>query len=94
MGNYVRALPWKKSDPWWKLQFVSYKSQDIKSSNSIKAKKEWDVDPDRWRTIGFHKMMSLDEARIRARQLNAQEFVKRQEERIQRIAIEENKGTC
>jgi len=33
---------------------------------------------------------TLDEARVRARQLNAQDFVKRQEERIQRIAIEEN----
>lgn len=90
MGYYVRALPWKKSNPRWKVQFVSYKSQDTKESNAIKAKKEWDVDPDRWRTLGFHKLMTLDEARIRARQLNAQDFVKRQEERIQRIAIEEN----
>lgn len=90
MGYYVRALPWKKSDPRWKLQFVSYKSKDIKDSNAIKPKKEWDVDPDRWRTLGFHKMMTLDEARVRARQLNDQEFVKKQEERIQRIAIEEN----
>jgi hypothetical protein len=90
MGYYVRALPWKKSDPRWKLQFVSYKSQDTKDSNAIKAKKEWDVDPDRWRSLGFHKLMTLDEAKVRARQLNAQDFVKRQEERIQRIAIEEN----
>lgn len=90
MGYYVRSLPWKKSDPRWKLQFVSYKSQDTKDSNAIKAKKEWDVDPDRWRSLGFHKMMTLDEAKIRARQLNAQDFVKRQEERIQRISIEEN----
>ena len=90
MGYYVRSLPWKKSDPRWKLQFVSYKSQDTKDSNAIKAKKEWDVDPDRWRSLGFHTMMTLDEAKIRARQLNAQDFVKRQEERIQRIAIEEN----
>ena len=28
MGYYVRALPWKKSDPRWKVQFVSYKSKD------------------------------------------------------------------
>jgi hypothetical protein len=90
MGYYVRALPWKKSDPRWKLQFVSYKSQDTKDSNAIKAKKEWDVDADRWRSLGFHKFMTLDEAKVRARQLNAQDFIKRQEERIQRIAIEEN----
>ena len=90
MGYYVRALPWKKSDPRWKLQFVSYKSQDTKDSNAIKAKKEWDVDPDRWRSLGFHKMMTIEEAKVRARQLNAQDFVKRQEDRIQRIAIEEN----
>jgi hypothetical protein len=25
MGYYVRALPWKKSDPRWKVQFISYK---------------------------------------------------------------------
>jgi hypothetical protein len=55
MGYYVRALPWKKSNPRWKLQFVSYKSQDTKDSNAIKTKKEWDVDPDRWRCLGFHK---------------------------------------
>ncbi len=79
MGYYVRALPWRKSNPRWKLQFVSYKLQDIKDPNAIKAKKEWDVDPDRCRSLGFHKMMTLDEAKIRARQLNAQDFVKRQE---------------
>jgi hypothetical protein len=72
------------------VQFVSYKSKDTKDSNAIKVKKECDVDRDRWRTLGFHKLMTLDEARVRARQLNAQDFVKRQEERIQRIAIEEN----
>jgi hypothetical protein len=44
MGYYVRTLPWKKSDPKWKLQFVSYKSQDTKESKAIKAKKEWDID--------------------------------------------------
>ncbi|MFA5584545.1 MAG: hypothetical protein WDA09_10060 [Bacteriovoracaceae bacterium] len=66
MGDYVRALPWKKSDPRWKLQFVSYKSQDTKESKTIKAKKEWDVDPDRWHSLGFHKMMTLSEARVRA----------------------------
>jgi hypothetical protein len=90
MGYYVRALPWKKSDPRRKVQFASYKSKDIQGSKAINAKKEWDVDPDRWRTLGFHKMMTIDEAKVRARQLNAQDFVKRQEERIQRIAIEEN----
>lgn len=31
--------------------------------------------PDRWRSLGFHKMMSLDEARVRARQLNVHDFV-------------------
>ena len=90
MGYYVRALPWKRSNPQWKLQFVSYKSQDTKDSNATKAKKEWDVDSDRWRTLGFHKRMTIEEAKIRAKQLNARDFVKRQEERIQRIAIEEN----
>lgn len=34
--------------------------------------------------------MTLGEARVRARQLNAQDFLKRQEERVRRIAIEED----
>ena len=65
------------------VQSVSYKSKNTKDSNAIKAKKKWDADPDCWSTLWFHKLMTIDEARGRARQLNAQEFVKRQEERIQ-----------
>ena len=79
MGHYVRALPGKKSLPQWKLQYVSYKSKDAQNSKAKKGKKEWDIDPDRWRVLGFHKHMTLEEAKTRAKQLNAQEYVKRQE---------------
>lgn len=39
MGYYVRALPWKKSDPRWKVQFVSYKSIDTKTLILLRPKK-------------------------------------------------------
>ena len=90
MGYYIKSLCWKKSSPKWKVQFVSYKNADNKDSNAKKPTKEWDIDSYRWRSLGFHKLMTLDEARTLARQLNAQEFVKRQEERIQKVLIEEN----
>ena len=49
MGYYIKSLSWKKSSPNWKVQFVSYKKSDIKDSNAKKPRKEWDVNPDRWR---------------------------------------------
>lgn len=85
MGYYVRALSLKKSAPNWKVQFVSYKKTDFHKPGAVKPKKEWDVDKDRWRTLGFAKSMSIAEARCRARQLNSQLFIKRQEERHQKL---------
>lgn len=89
MGYYIKSLSWKKSSPNWKVQFISYKKTDIKDSNAKKPKKEWDVNPDRWRALGFHKSMSIDEARARAKQINVQDFLKGQEERIKKIEEEE-----
>lgn len=89
MGYFIRALPWKKSLPKWKVQFVSYKKEDIKKSPAKKPKKEWDVDRDRWRSLGFHNLMNLEEARVRVRQLNAQRHLKEQEKRIQLRKLEE-----
>lgn len=89
MGYYVRTLPWKKSKPSWKVQFVSYKKDDFNNAQAVKPKKEWDVSPERWRSLGFQSEMHLKDARARARQLNAQMFLKRQEERIRKIEITE-----
>jgi len=85
VGYYVRALSLKKKAPQWKVQFVSYKKTDFHRAEAVKPKKEWDVDKDRWRSLGFHKSMTTVEARCRARQLNSQLFIKRQEERIRKI---------
>lgn len=85
MGYYVRSLGWKKAAPQWKIQFVSYRNDDIRHSPAKKPKKEWDIAKDRWRSLGFHSSMNLSEARARARQLNAQIFLRRQEERLKKI---------
>lgn len=92
MGYFIRALPWKKSSPQWKVQFISYKKEDIKDSTANKPKKEWDVDKQRWRSLGFHLLMTLDEAKVRARQLNAQRFLKEQEKRIQQRKLEDEQN--
>lgn len=88
MGYYIRTLPWKKANPRWKVQFISYKNKDIQASKAAKPKKEWDVDSDRWRGLGFHSLMTFEEARVRARQLNAQRHLKEQEKRIQLQKLE------
>ena len=88
MGYYVRALSWKKKAPHWKVQFVSYKKKDFHRTEAVKPKKEWDIDKDRWRSLGFQPSMNIKEAKSRAQQLNAQLFIKRQEERIRKLKTE------
>jgi hypothetical protein len=90
MGYYVRYLAWKKSPPQWKIQFLSYKKQDHVDSSAKKPKKEWDVPKDRWRALGFHPSLTIEEARSRAKQLNAQASLKRQEERIRKLELDRN----
>lgn len=85
MGYFVKRLPLRKSLPDWKLQFVSYKNEDIKNSKAKKPKREWDVKKGRWQALGFHGFMTLEEARVRAKQLNAQLHIKRQEVRIREL---------
>jgi hypothetical protein len=91
MGYYVRSLPQRLKGPKWKLQYVSYKYADIKHSAARKPKKEWDVPRPRYRSLGFHDGMTIDDARVRARQLNTQLLIKRQEEKIKAIADAECK---
>mgnify|MGYP007122134705 CR=1 FL=1 len=88
MGYYVRQLAWKKSAPQWKIQFLSYKKKDCADSPAKKPKKEWDVPKERWRSLGFHPSLTFDEARGRAKQLNAQAHLKRQEERIRKHELD------
>ena len=81
MGYYVRELREKQSEPRWKLQFVSYRKEHNKGSKAIKPKREWDVDSRRARALGFHRDMTVREAKARQRQLNQQLRQKRWDER-------------
>lgn len=85
MGYYVKSLPSKKSEPKWKVQYVSFKKQDVINSLAKKPKKTWDITKDRWTGLGFYKYMTLEEAKSRANQLNTQLHVRRQEERIKEL---------
>lgn len=87
MGYYVRVLPNKKCEPKWKVQYVSFKKSDYKNSQAKFPKKEWDISTDRWCALGFYQYMTREEAKVRARQLNSQLEIKRQEEQL--IKIEE-----
>lgn len=89
MGFYIRAMPLKKSKPKWKVQYVSYSKKDFNHSKS--TKKEWDIQNDRWRPLGFLNSMSINEAKARAKQLNALDQIRKQEERIQKLKMEEFK---
>lgn len=94
MSYYIKSLPTKKSEPKWKVQFISYKRmhfKQIKNSKSKKARKTWDISKDRWKGLGFYKYMTISEARVRARQLNKQEFLKEQEERLKKKQQKEKK---
>lgn len=82
MGYYVRSLPTKRTEPRWKVQYVSFKKKDSIHSKAKYPKKEWDISKDRWCSLGFYKYMSIKEARVRARQLNSRLEIKRQEERF------------
>lgn len=89
MGYYVRALKHKKSLPNWKLQYVSCKKADRKASSTAKnPKTTWDISKDRWRSLGFHSLMPIEDAKTRAKQLNSQLELKRQEEQLRNIEEE------
>lgn len=79
----------RKSAPQWKVQFVSYKKSDYENSKAKKPKREWDISKSRWSSLGFHAQMSILEARARAKQLNAQLHLRRQEAAIKRIEEEQ-----
>lgn len=89
MGYRVKKLPNKKSEPKWKVQYVSYKKEDIENFDQTNPRKTWDVNKDRWKTLGFYKYMTFEEAKVRVKQLNTQKHLKDQEERIQQKLHEE-----
>ena len=90
MGYYIRPKPEKKSEPKWKIQFVSHKKEHNQSSTAKNPKKTWNIPRERWRGLGFRGSMTLEQARARQRQLNSQNELKRQEERRQKIEEAQN----
>jgi hypothetical protein len=85
MGYFVKYLPSRKSLPQWKVQFVSYKKVDIRpETKAQKPKREWDIRRERWQALGFSMLMTIEEARVRAKQLNAQVQIRKQEEQIRK----------
>ena len=58
-------------------------------STPAKAVRTWDIPKDRWSELGFRKHMTIEQARIRQKQLNAQLNLKRHEE--SRIKFEAKK---
>lgn len=93
MGYRVKELPSKKSEPKWKVQYVSYKKKDIENFDQSNPRKTWDISKDRWKSLGFFKYMNLSEVKVRARQLNVKADLKAQEERVQKnkTELEKNK---
>jgi hypothetical protein len=86
MGYYIRFLENKKSIPNWKVQYISTRKKDRKPDSIAKiTKTAWDMSKMRWSTLGFHSTMNFVEAQVRARQLNSQLSLKKQEEKIKVI---------
>lgn len=88
MGYYIRALSCKKSDPKWKVQYISRKKEDTKTSAAKFPSRTWDIPQDRWRGLGFFKHMTIGEARDIAKALNAKAHLKRQEEQLRKFQLQ------
>lgn len=71
MGYRIKALPNKKSHPKYKIQYRSYAGGE---------RKDTDVKRKKWYEHGFNEDMTFEEAQERARQLNAQAKLKREQE--------------
>jgi hypothetical protein len=86
MGYFIKHLPLRKSAPNWKVQFVSYKKADLKPEcRAKKPKREWDIKRPRWQELGISTFMTIEEARARAKQLNAQDHLRKQEEQLRKL---------
>lgn len=77
MSYFVRYLRKRKAASVWKVQCVSYKEEDYIGSNAKFPRRTWDISKERWRSLGFHASLELSEAKVRAKQLNAQLLLKR-----------------
>lgn len=86
MGYYVRSLKDKKQRPQWKIQFISSRQKDQRADSQAESpKRTWDLSKDRWRPLGFQPSMTVEDARVRAKQLNSQILLKQQEVRIKKF---------
>lgn len=74
MGYRIKKLPYKNRD--WKVQYQS----------RVGVRKDRDIPVSEYLTLGFRVNMSPDEAKNRCQQLNAQEGLKRVEEKRNAVA--------
>ncbi len=82
MGYYVKKLANKKSNPKWKIQYVSRKKEHTKKSTAQHPTRTWDITKDRYRSLGISEAMTIDEAKAVTKSLNAKSQLKRHEEKI------------
>jgi len=71
----IKSLPNKKSKPNWKLQFRSFKKEDLEKHRLKHPRHKTssitqDISKELWRSHGFHKNLSFDEAKELAKQQN------------------------
>lgn len=88
MGYYIRQLKRKRRAPNWKIQFLSYKKIRLAESDAKRPRREWDIPQSQWLSLGFLPSMTVEQAKMRVKQINAQLELKRQEERKRKIEIE------
>lgn len=76
MGYRIKPVSRAKG-PQWKLQFISYKKADAANPKAKHPEKIRDIPKSDWLQHGFTFEMSLDQAKERAKSLNAQAEVVR-----------------
>ena len=64
MGYYIKKLLLKKSLPHWKVQYISWKKEDVQNSKAKKPKRECDISKSRWSTLEFMPMQTRERHRI------------------------------
>jgi len=82
MGYNIKKVPYKKG-PGWKLQMIAYDKASIKGKKSERKIK--DIPKQDWQQHGFAMALTYDEAKAKAKSINAQAEVRRWGEKKARI---------
>lgn len=71
--------------PSGRFNLLHIKNQKQEIQMPKKPRKEWDISKTRWNSLGVKDSMSIEQARSRAKQINCQNEIKRQESRRKKI---------